>query len=83
MNAEEDIEMTMLEKHLRTDAGKLMCTACRSEMETFLKWKDEVDCEQLLSDFDLTLAWFSAKGFDHSTSINAATYVREELGGTP
>lgn len=64
------------------EVGQL-CKKCREELASFLAWREEADCEQILSDFDLTLAWFSAKGFEHEVALKAAVFVRDVLGGTP
>lgn len=52
-------------------------------MNEFITWRGMADSDELLSDFDLALGWFSGKGCGHDESLAAATYVRDVLGGTP
>lgn len=52
-------------------------------MNEFSAWRREVDSEEILSDFDLALGWFSGKGCTHDEALAAAVFVRDVLGGTP
>jgi hypothetical protein len=52
-------------------------------MTEFTAWRKEVDCAEILSDFDLALGWFTGKGCTHDEALEAAIYVRDVLGGTP
>jgi hypothetical protein len=52
------------------------------EVEEFMRWRGDVDQEELLSLFDMALAWFSAKGHDHRTVCELArTLDRHGEGG--
>ena len=52
-------------------------------MNGFLRWWKEVDCDQSLSDFDLALGWFSAKGCSHDEALRGAEMVRDQHKGRP
>lgn len=43
-----------------------------AEYGEFLSWIGEVDSDHYLDLFDMTLAWFSARGFTHDAALKAA-----------
>lgn len=64
-------------------SGDIAAAAFAVFMDEFLEWRRDVDSDELLSDFDLALGWFSGKGCSHDEALAAASHVRDVLGGTP
>ncbi len=46
-------------------------------LREFIAWRDEVDEEYLLDTFDMALAWFAAKGFDHDRCCHLAQKLND------
>ena len=48
----------------------------------FLTWRHQIDRDAVLSDFDLALGWFSAKGLSHDEALHGVEMVRDQHGGS-
>lgn len=61
------------EKENRTDFS--------TKWDEFAAWRETIDEEHLIDEFDLALGWFSGQGFRHEQALQAAETAREAEEG--
>lgn len=55
-------------------------TSHTEKLEEYKAWRDGVDEEGILDEFDLALGWFAGQGFSHDEALKAAAHMRDLKG---
>ena len=49
----------------------------KDDLTEFIEWRNTVDSEVVLDQFDLALGWFSGRGYSNEDSIEAAKCIMD------